>query len=130
VPLSTIDFRYTASVAYRTDLFSGTFTMRGRGPGKYSNQAIVCTSGCPVSTATAPTYSLNHIDAFKVFDLALTYQVIPTTQVFLSVDNLFNRAPPILYSTTASGFYSGMAGVADDYDPLGRVFRIGVRFKR
>ncbi|MGE3476404.1 MAG: TonB-dependent receptor [Rhodospirillaceae bacterium] len=129
-PLTTPKFRYLTSATYAGEAFTGTLTMRGIGSGKYSNSAIVCTSGCPVSTVAAPTFSLNHIDAVKYFDLSLSYKIMDgAVETFFVAENMFNRAPPIIYGSTGAGFYSGWAGASGEYDRQGRVFHAGVRFR-
>jgi outer membrane receptor protein involved in Fe transport len=123
-PLTTEDFRYILSLTYSNEALSGTVTMRGVGATVYSKTAIVCTSGCPVSTANVQTVNLNHIDGSKTFDLNLnyTFESIGTT-AFMVVDNLFNTLPPIKYGPTSNGYYANTN--ADE----GRMFRIGLRFK-
>lgn len=123
-PLTTEDFRYIVSVGYVSPTLSGTVTMRGIGATVYSKTAIVCTSGCPVSTANAQTVSLNHIDGYKSFDLNLnyTFESIGTTAFFV-VDNVFNVLQPLKYGPTSNGYYANTN--ADE----GRMFRAGLRFK-
>ncbi|MHB1205802.1 MAG: TonB-dependent receptor plug domain-containing protein [Rhodospirillaceae bacterium] len=123
-PLTTEDFRYIVSLGYTNDALSGTVTMRGVGATVYSKTAIVCTSGCPVSTANAQTVNTNHIDGSKTFDLNLSYKFdsIGTT-LFFVVDNVFNALPPVKYGPTSNGYYANTN--ADE----GRMFRAGVRFK-
>ena len=123
-PLSTEDFRYIVSLGYTSPTLSGTVTMRGIGATVYSKTAIVCTSGCPVSTPNAQTVNLNHIDGVKTFDLNLnyTFESIGTTAFFV-VDNIFNVLQPLKYGTTSAGYYQNTN--ADE----GRMFRVGVRFK-
>jgi hypothetical protein len=123
-PLTTEDFRYIVSLTYNNDALSGTVTMRGVGPSVYSKTAIVCTSGCPTSTANAQTVNMNHIDGSKTFDLNLnyTFESIGTT-AFMVVDNIFNDLQPIKYGTTSNGYYANIN--ADE----GRMFRVGLRFK-
>ena len=123
-PLTTEDFRYIVSLGYTSDALSGTVTMRGVGATVYSKTAIVCTSGCPVSTANAQTVNFNHIDGTKTFDLNLSYKFdsIGTT-LFFVVDNVFNTLPPVKYGPTSNGYYANTN--ADE----GRMFRAGLRFK-
>jgi outer membrane receptor protein involved in Fe transport len=123
-PLTTQDFRYIVSLTYTNDTVSSTVTMRGVGPTVYSKTAIVCTSGCPVSTANAQTVNLNHIDGQQTFDLNLnyTFESIGTTAFFV-VDNVFNTLPPLIYGPTSNGYYANTN--ADE----GRMFRVGLRFK-
>jgi outer membrane receptor protein involved in Fe transport len=127
-PLSANKLRYTGSIAYTNDVFTGTFTVRGFGSGVYSTTAVVCTSGCPVSTLNNPTYDFNHINAVQFYDLTLNYKVIDNVETFFVVENLFNTAPPVVAGNLSAGFATGAAG-ANAYDRTGRNFRAGVRFK-
>ncbi len=122
-PLSTEDFRYIVSLTYTNEPFSGTITMRGVGATVYSRTAVVCTTGCPVSTTTAPTLSTNHIDADRKFDISLNYKFDNGLSTFLIVDNVFNDLLPVRYGTVGAGLYQNING--DD----GRTFRAGVRFE-
>ena len=123
-PLLADDFTYTVSVGYTNDVFRGTLMMRGSGPTVYHKDAIVCTTGCPVSTTNAPTLSMNHIDGHKEFDLSLNYKFMDgRVTTFFVVDNLFNTLLPIRYGSVNNGYYNNQN--ADE----GRKFRLGVRFE-
>ncbi len=122
-PLTTEDFRYIFSLTYSLEPFSGTITMRGIGATSYSRTAIVCNTGCPVSTTAAPTFSMNHIDGDRKFDLSMNYKFDNGLTTFLVVDNVFNDLLPIKYGTVGAGLYQNING--DD----GRTFRLGVRFE-
>jgi iron complex outermembrane receptor protein len=124
----TEHFRYTVSATLDLNPFSGTLTMHGLGPGKYSNEAIQCTSGCPAATDTHPTLDNNHIAGANYFDLALNYKLFDGhSEVFFVTQNMFNKYPARVAGPSDSGFYSGMGN--SDYDRIGRMFRAGVRFK-
>jgi iron complex outermembrane recepter protein len=128
-PLQTaMKFRYTGSVAYTTDMFTATVSMRGFGKMNYGNNVIVCQTGCPVSSLASPTYNLNTIDGVRFYDLSLSYKATEQIETFLVVDNVFDTAPPMIAANIGSGFYNH-AGPAADYDRTGRIFRAGVRFK-
>ncbi len=122
-PLTTGDFKYMVSIGYVTDTFNGTLTMRGEGSGVYHRSAVVCNSGCPVSTANAPTLSMNHVPGRKQFDLSLNYKLMDgmITPYFV-VDNLFNEPLALRYGQISNGYYENTN--ADE----GRMFRLGVRF--
>lgn len=123
-PLTTGDFKYLVSIGYVQDEFSGTLSMRGEGAGVYHNGAVVCTSGCPVSTANAPTLTMNEIPARKQFDLSLNYKFLDGgVTTFFVVDNLFNEPLALRYGQLSSGYYDNTN--ADE----GRTFRLGVRFE-
>ena len=48
--------------------------------------------------------------------------------MFLGIDNVLNRYPPIIGGNTTNTYYLGEAN-SDYYDRIGRMFRVGVRFK-
>lgn len=122
-PLTTEGFRYMVSLGYTNASFTGTVTLRGVGPSVYSKSAIVCTSGCPVSTTNVPTFSMNHIDGRKTFDLSLNYKFESGISTFFVVDNVFNALLPLKYGPINNGYYANTN--ADE----GRSFRLGVRFE-
>jgi outer membrane receptor protein involved in Fe transport len=125
--LSAPRWKYVLSATYENDTLSGTLTKRGVGSGVYNNALIQCTSGCPTATAANPTVDNNHVPAWSVYDLSLTYKVFESTQVFLTVQNLFNTDPPLIAAPASSGVYTGQNNA--QFDQFGRVFRAGVRFK-
>ncbi len=122
-PLTTGDLKYLVSVGYTNDVFNGTITMRGEGPGVYHNEAIVCQTGCPVSSPNAPTFSMNHVDGRRQFDLSLNYKLMDgMVTTFFVVDNLFNEPLALRYGNVGTGYYANTN--ADE----GRTFRLGVRY--
>jgi outer membrane receptor protein involved in Fe transport len=104
-------------------------TARGIGAGVYNNAFVYCTSGCPTSTATAPTVGIpNHVPGQTLWDLNLAYKVMnQDSEVYLVVQNVFDTAPPFIAASTTAGYYSGQGN--SEFDRIGRVFRAGVRFK-
>jgi iron complex outermembrane receptor protein len=122
-PLTADELKYIVSIGYTSDSFSGTITMRGESSGVYHRDAIVCTSGCPVSTINVPTFSMNHIPARKQFDLNLSYKFMDEqVTTFFVVDNLFNEPLALRYGNLGNGYYANTN--ADE----GRTFRAGIRF--
>lgn len=122
--LTAPKWKYTSSVTYDLDKFSATLYARGMGEGVYNPSFITCLTNCPVSTAANPTVSNNHIPSWTALDLSLNYSVLENSQFYLTVQNLLNRNPPIIASST---LFSGLGNAA--YDQLGRVFRVGFRFR-
>ncbi len=126
--LYTPHWNWTASLTYTLDRFSGTFTWRGRGAGVYNNRFVVCSSGCPASTALTPTINDNHIPAVHWYDLALNYKIMgDNATAYFVVKNLLNQDPPNIAANLSSGFYGGLDN--DNYDRIGRMFRVGIRFR-
>ncbi|MGE4064296.1 MAG: TonB-dependent receptor [Rhodospirillaceae bacterium] len=120
--------RYHLSATLDLDVFSGTITARGTGKGVYNNAIHACQSGCPASTAEAPTMNINDIEGVTYWDLGLNYQLFDRkAEMFFVVENAFNRAPPFIAGPTSFTFYSGQGN--SNYDRLGRIFRAGVRFQ-
>lgn len=117
-------WKYTSSVTYDLDKFSVALSARGFGEGVYSPSFITCLTSCPASTAANPTFSNNHVPSWTALDLSFSYSVLENSQFYLTVQNLTNRNPPIIASST---IFSGLANA--EYDQLGRVFRAGFRFR-
>lgn len=92
------------------------------GPVKYN---AVSGSAFPVGS-DAPNYPDR-----VYFDLAFTRQLVKSgrtnIQIFGNIENLFDKDPPII--PTLVGLVSPIASNFGLYDPLGRRFTLGVRFK-
>lgn len=72
--------------------------------------------------------NLNHAPAVWYTDATLTFDIAAfgqKQQLFLSVNNLFDRDPPIATNDPSS--FSSPTSSA--YDPVGRYFNVGVRFR-
>lgn len=127
------DFKYLLSATYDLDPVGVTLTMRGIGDGAYNNAFVACESACPPSTPQNPTINTNEIEAVTYFDLALRYSLAARdngngTEAFLTVENVFNRAPALIAGSAGYGFYGGQDNQFS-YDRLGRIFRAGVRLR-
>ncbi len=127
------DLRFTASATYDLNPVSFTLTANGVSKSVYSNERIVCTTGCPVSTAGNPTYNLNDIPAAYSYDLSINYKVLEmgagTVDAFFFVKNLTNAMPPIVAGEVSAGLFQSQ-NTADYTDwRNGRTFRAGFRFK-
>jgi iron complex outermembrane receptor protein len=127
------DFRYTASLAYDLDPITVTLTLNGVSSAVYNNERVICTTGCPLTTAGNPTYNLNDIDSARSFDLSLNYKVLETdnasVDAFFFVKNIGNSMPPLIAGEVSAGLFQSQA--TQDYADWrnGRTFRAGVRFK-
>ena len=120
--------KLNASVTYSNDPMSVTVGMRHTAGGTYNNAFVQCTSGCPNNGGR--TIDNNRVDADTVYDLNLTYKPFAEskdTEVFLTIQNVFNTDPPFVGGNTGSTYYSGQGNTR--YDVLGRNFLAGVRFK-
>ena len=121
-------WRYSATAAWENGLLAMSFTARGVSAGLYNSTYIQCTANCPASTANNTTIDDNHLPGALYFDTTINYKLSHQSEVFLAVDNLANR-PPVM---VAYGPSIGAAPLSINpviYDTLGRVFRMGFRFK-
>jgi outer membrane receptor protein involved in Fe transport len=117
-------FHFSATVDMPTT--SVTAVARGVSSGKYAANGVECTTGCPLSTTSFPTYDVNHVSGLFYVDLNLTQKIKANdksdAQFFINVTNLFNRWPLLVPET-------GLAANSTYSDLLGRTFRVGVRFQ-
>lgn len=84
-----------------------------------------------VSTWTAKDVDDNTVPAIAYVDLRGSYQINDTVQVFATVDNLLNQAPPNVAASPTQGqtsyYFTPISGII--YDALGRQYRAGVRVR-
>ncbi len=125
------NWRVTSTLSYALDPISISLTMRQMSSGTYSNNYIVCTTGCPTSTPQNETINANYIAGFRYFDLGLSYKFLVgddvTIDTFFNVRNLANTDPvPVAQRVNP---FINTAVNSGAYDTLGRVFRAGLRFK-
>jgi outer membrane receptor protein involved in Fe transport len=124
---------YRFSGTYHTDPW--TFYVLGRGisAGKYSNEWVVCSTGCPASTLAHRTANYNHIDGNFYLDTSISYDFESfgaDSQVFLSVKNLFNTDPALVASGPDGNNIPAYPNTNRNlFDYLGRVYRIGLRLR-
>ena len=122
---STPKWIFRMSATFDTPTYSITAVGRGVSSGTYNNTYIVCTTGCPTSTAANPTINNNHVDGTFYTDLNLTTKIKVggyDGQLFFNITNLFDKDPILLPET-------GLSANSTYSDLLGRAFRVGVRFK-
>lgn len=123
-------WRTNMSATYSLDALTSTLTVRYTSPGKYSNEWVACTAGCPLSTGIHPTYNYNYIASSTLLDLALNYRILEdknNLSVYLNIDNLTNVNPPNIAGSIGGNYLTGQSNSL--YDRIGRMFRAGVRFK-
>lgn len=112
------DLRITASATYKLDDFGMFLQGRYIGSGKYNNSF----------TAALLSEADNSIEGVFYADMTLTYdfdlKMAKDTQLFFTVNNLFDRAPPIV-PTGPTTFPRSTNG--NFYDLIGRYFTMGVR---
>ena len=126
------NWKWTAALAYTGEALSTQLTWRGVSAGKYNTSYVECSSGCPVATTDNPTIDNNYIAGATYMDANVTYKlhtdVAGDYSVFLSVQNVFDKSPPVV-PLNGGLLYAGRATNVTLFDILGRVFRAGVRFK-
>lgn len=118
-------WRYSATLTYDSDLITTSLTGRGVGEKLINGVWTECTSGCPAAVPPFYTVNDNTIDPQFYMDASFTYH-LPTeggysADFFLTVENLTNEHPPGI---------AVIGSLTDIGNPLGRIFRGGVRFRR
>ncbi|KPF72176.1 hypothetical protein IP88_10285 [alpha proteobacterium AAP81b] len=125
------DWNYRVTLGYKVDNFELQLVGRGISDGVYNNDFVECTTACPATNSINRTIANNRIKGAFYFDTYLAYtlpidRVKP--QLFLRVNNLFNR-DPVLIGKGPSDNSNVDVGINQTlYDFLGRTFRVGVRF--
>ena len=127
-------WRHNITAIYDDGPFTGVLTGRITSPGKIDNSFVVCETGCPATSLYNQT--VNDADQPGAFylDAAMNYTIEGSAgaeyQLFLNVQNVFNRDPPIVplpYNGVVPYFSLQTNPVL--YDVLGRTFRVGFRLK-
>lgn len=90
----------------------------------------------PVSTAQPggpnPTTLLDayeRIDAYDYFDLSLRFLPTEQFEMTLTVDNLFDKKPPLVGSGVGGTAFNSGNTFPTTYDAIGRAYTIGARLK-
>lgn len=127
-------WRFVASVSYDNDPFNVSFTARGVSDGVYDNAWIECQTGCPTSTATNMTIDNQQFPGATYYDFAGSYKFLrgdggSEMEAFLSIRNLFNRDPSIYHRGPTGANFVFISANGGLYDIMGRVFRVGLRFR-
>jgi outer membrane receptor protein involved in Fe transport len=110
--------------SWDNDKFSANIQERFISDGVFGYQYIVCQTGCPVSTANNPTLDYNHMAGAFYVDVGGSYNVSDSLQAYFKINNLFDRDP-----TASPQTNTGLDSNPALYDIIGRVYRIGVRYK-
>ena len=129
------NWRYLLTATYDNDPFRITLTGRGLTAGTYNNTFIGCTSSCPPSTGINRTININRISGALYLDASVTYNLTSSedngidTEMYLTIDNLFNKDPAIAPNGPGSVAFSTAPASPALYDIMGRQFRAGFRFR-
>lgn len=121
-------WKYQFTASYKLNPVSLGLTLRGVSEGKYNSNWILCTTACPVSTANYITSDYNTLPSAWYLDLNAGFDILPEVNAYFNVKNLFNVNPPVFYPGPNSNAWQTIPAPLYNYDILGRVFRVGVRF--
>jgi len=108
-------FRGNLATTYSNDLFSLTAQLLYISKGKNDKT---------FNTAPALTINDNNVEAVAYVDLYGSIKITDRMEFTATVDNLFNRAPPVVGYAT-----QGQATNGQLYDKIGRSFMFGVNLK-
>lgn len=126
------DWRWTLTGGYQGDRLVFYGMASGISSGVYNNDYVECTSGCPTSNSINQTINNNKVSSYLKIDAYVAYKIMKdargTVEAFLRVDNVFNRAPPVV-ATPSSNYSWQVTTNAGLFDVIGRRFQAGVRFK-
>jgi len=122
-------WKYQMTARYTLDAISLGVTLRGISEGKVNSNWITCTTACPISTANNITTDHNSLPSAWWVDLNSSYSITENVDAFLNVKNVFNVDPPVLYPGPGGNAWQTIPAPLREYDILGRVYRVGVRFK-
>ncbi len=119
------------SLSYSNDPFRFNWTTRYISSGDMFADFIACTTGCPTPVpAGMRTVDYNYVPSYYATDIAVSYALFRdgdrNAEVYLNVDNLFDKDPP---PVAVSGVAYGLMTQPALYDVFGRAFRAGVRFR-
>ncbi len=97
--------------------------LNGRGP------AFVGTIGAGAGTLTGQSVDFGSIPAYNYFDLTLRFNVSDNFTFTTTVQNLLNKAPPLVGSGIGSTSYGSGNTFPSTYDSLGRRFAVSAKVK-
>jgi len=72
--------------------------------------------------------AFRRIPAYSYFDLSVSYQAPWNARINLSINNVFNKTPPIVGGNIANMLENSGNTFPQWYDPLGRYFNLGISF--
>ncbi|QJU59946.1 TonB-dependent receptor [Sphingomonas sp. AP4-R1] len=123
---------YRVTATYNRGGFTYNLIGRGVSAGVYDTSFVECSSTCPASTVTNRTINDNHIAGAFYIDTTISQNIRMGSQsieLFLNINNLFDKDPPVVASGPAGSAYATPATNQSLYDLLGRTFRVGARFR-
>ena len=126
-------FTSNLSLTWNKGGFSTTGTMRFVSSGVQGYNLCNVTCSAAQTAAGDLSISNNNVPSYQIFGLKASYKwddvsIAKTLQVWGSVDNLFDKDPPITGGVGAFGPSNGNGGTNPVlYDTVGRYFRVGLR---
>jgi outer membrane receptor protein involved in Fe transport len=115
-------WKWLAVQSYSNDAFSLDVQERWFSDGVFGHQYVVCTTGCPVSTANNPTIDYNKMKGAFYIDIGGSVNIGKKASLYFKVDNVFDHDPAPSPQTN-----TGLDVNPALYDTLGRIYRVGVR---
>jgi outer membrane receptor protein involved in Fe transport len=101
--------------SWTSDPFEFDVTERYFSPGVQNPYGIQCQApNCPVPTAQNPTYSNNKVPGYLYVDVGGHYQISDMVQAYFKVNNVADQLPKPFAVLNS--------------DPVGRMYRVGIRF--
>ena len=82
-----------------------------------------------VGTLDGQTVDFGHIPAYNYFDLATRFSINDHLDITITVQNLFNKQPPIVGSTIGSTSFNSGNTYPSTYDALGRRYAVSARLR-
>ena len=82
-----------------------------------------------VGALAGTTVDFGRIKSYDYFDLATRFGIGDNFDLTLTVQNLFNRQPPVVGSTVGSTAFNSGNTYPSTYDTLGRRFAVGAKLK-
>jgi outer membrane receptor protein involved in Fe transport len=82
-----------------------------------------------VGTLGGQTVDFGHIPAYNYFDLATRFSVTDHLDITMTVQNLFDKQPPIVGSTIGSTSFNSGNTYPSTYDALGRRYAVSARLR-
>ena len=118
---NVLNWKLQETQSYQNEVWGINLTERWYSGGVFGNRnAVVCAPGtCPASSVQSPTYNFDKVDSILYLDIGANWNVSDKTNLYAKVDNAANTRPPDVGGQNANN---------NQYDVIGRMYRVGVRF--
>jgi len=125
-------WNYRLSAIYSSDRVTAALIGRGYTSGVIDNNAVVCTTGCPLTTRGNPTFDQNYVGGAFFLDASIAYRFPirnSSLQLQLTVNNILNRDPTLSPNgPTGDSQFAFPQTSRTTGDRLGRTYRLSARF--